>query len=517
VRIGITSLFSFRPHVEHMAYLSAVLEGSGHEIHGFSCDAGVEHCHSRELRGHSSRLQCAACVAGGIRTFEVPRVWSVHRRFRSSLDESRLARITLSSVATRLRTEPGSDLETPEFRTIQAKLYDSVSTVYGNARHWISERGLDAVFLFNGRMDLTAAVAAACEDSGIPYVSVERTWFGHGLMLIPNQNCLGLREIQRLSREFRDRPLLPEQACYAAQVAANRFRQKNTLEWRLYNANAVPVEWPATSAARRVLILPSSKNEVEGHPDYQTPWPDHTQPMEQVLERLHAKPEGCVVRCHPNWAEHIGINTGWRSERHYTEWGRKLGMTVIGSAQKANTYALMEQADAILVNSGSVGVEAGLRGKPVVCIGHAPYEHAGFSVHVVDNGSFGLLDGLEKHDVERSIRHALRYVYTHGRRFPQFVDFVRAVTTMEYEYFEGADPGRLEQMCRAGALQPDDPRFATDVGFESEIVQRVRRAEWDALGQWQEPLTSAPRMNVKRRIGFRWIERARARLPRGDI
>lgn len=517
MRFGITSLFSFRPHVEHMAWLAALVQRAGHEVSGFSCDIGVKHCHSLELRRNAGLMHCVACTMGGIRSFQVPRVWSVRREYRATLDESRLVSATLSSVATRMRTEPGSDLETPEFRSAQRKMFASVETVYGNARRWIAQEGLDAVLLFNGRMDLTAAVVAACEDSGIPYVSVERTWFGHGLMLIPNQNCLGLGEIQRLSRDFRERPLLEQQARYAGHIAASRFRQKNKLEWRLYNQNAVAVDWPGAAGATRVLILPSSKNEFEAHPDYQTPWADHTQPMQQVLEKLNLRAAGCVIRCHPNWSEHIGQNTGWPSEKHYTEWGRKLGMHVIGSAEKANTYGLIEQADLVLVNSGSVGVESGLRGKPVVCIGHAPYEFGGFTTHIADENSFSRLDELGRHDAERSIRYALRYVYTHGRRFPQFVDFVRALTTMDYEYFTGADAGRVERMCRTGTLEADDPQFATDAESESEIVALVRDAQWETLGQWREPVTTAPRMNVARRFGLRWIDSARSRLPRGDI
>jgi hypothetical protein len=459
------------------------------------------------------------CMMGGIRSFAVPRVWSVNRRFRCSLEERRLLRATLSSVATRLRTETGSDLEEPEFRTAQRQLFESVETVYGNARRWIHERSLDAVLLFNGRMDLTAAVAAACEDCGIPYVSVERSWFGHGLMLIPDQNCLGLQEIGRLASEFRERPLLPHQARYAAHIAANRFRQRNTLEWRLYNPNARTVEWPGPAAGERILILPSSKNEFEGHPDYQTPWPDHTTAIELLLQRLQLKPEDCVVRCHPNWAEHIGINTGWRSERHYTEWGRSLGMTVIASSAKASTYALIEQADLVVVNSGSAGVEAALRGKPIVCIGHAQYERAGFSTHILNAESLEHLEGLSQHDPERSIRYALRYVYTYGRRFTQFVDFVRAITTTRYEYFKGADAARLERICRNRVLEPDDPKFAGDEDgdLETQVVTSIRRGDWETLGDLPELAHSGDRLDVPRRFGLGWLDSVRERLPRGDL
>src|ERR1700676_2482828 len=132
MRFGVASMFSFRPHVEHMAYLAALLEGAGHEIHGFTCDAALRHCYSRDLRGRARITHCAGCIVGGIRSFPVPRLWSVNPSFRSSLDERRLARLTISSIATRYRTESGSDLAMPELRPAQEQLYGPMEIVYGN-------------------------------------------------------------------------------------------------------------------------------------------------------------------------------------------------------------------------------------------------------------------------------------------------------------------------------------------------------------------------------------------------
>ena len=113
-------------------------------------------------------------------------------------------------------------------------------------------------------MDLTAALCAACRDSGIPFVTVERAWFGHGLLLIPNADCLSLAELGRMSAAYRDVPLLAQQAAFVGRVAADRFRQRNDLEWRLYNQGAVSSTWPTTAAReKRALILPSSRNEFE--------------------------------------------------------------------------------------------------------------------------------------------------------------------------------------------------------------------------------------------------------------
>ncbi len=504
--------------MEHLAYLAEVLRQGGHTISGFTCDAAVEHCYSRDLRGRSRMRQCPECIIGGIRSYSIPHVWSIDPRWHEPLDSERFRRLTSSSVTTILRTEPTSDLASAEFRAALRNIEVPVATVYANAKRWIEESRLDAVLLFNGRMDLAAALRAACEDLRCPYIAVERSWFGHGLQLVPNECCISLREIGRLSEEFCERPLLPEQAGYAGRVAADRFRQRNTLEWRLYNPEAPHLGWPnSVPPGERVLILPSSRNEFEGHPDYECRWADHTLAMGAVLARLGLCPGNCVVRCHPNWAEPIGSNTGWRSERHWGSWAEKQGMTVIRSAERPNTYGLIGEADYVLVNGSTAGVDAALRGRKVICVGRATYERAGFSTQVHGPDRLFLLDTLETHDAQRTARLALRYLYTHGRRFVQFFKYVRAVTTLHYEYFAGANPQRIVEICRSGRLEPDDGRYGQNPEVETRVVNRVLAGDWGALGQWQEEVPVAPRMSVTRRFGWRWVDRVRGAFTRGDL
>lgn len=517
MRFGVASIFAFRPHAEHLAYLADLLAGQGHQISGFVCDSKVANCYSRLFRRHSRLRQCPACIVGGLRSYAIPDLWSIDRRHREALDPDRLRGLTLSSVATVMRTEAVTDLELPEFTELQKSLEEPVQTVYANAKRWIDERALDAVLLFNGRMDLTAAVRAACEELGRPFVSVERTWFGHGLQLIPNENSIALGELGRLMDQFRDVPLTEEQAHHAGRRVADRFQQRNALEWRLYNAGAVRVGWPSkASAGTRVLILPGSRNEYEGHPDFAVKWTDSTVAMDSVLERLDISPESCVMRCHPNWAERIGRNTGWRSERHWTTWAERKGIYVIGSADRANTYGLIAEADYVLVNGSTAGVDAAAQGRRVICVGRASYERAGFSVQLSGPDDLTLLDSLPRHDPEHAARQALRYVYTHGRRFAQFWEFVRAVTTLRYDYYEGADAGRIVEMCRSGHVEPDDGRTAQTAHAEDVVVEKMLAGAWDDLGRWEEGATDRTRRIIQRRPGLRWLDDFRAMFPPGD-
>jgi hypothetical protein len=432
------------------------------------------------------------------------------------LDAATLHRLTVSSVAVRFRTEPSSDLETPEFREAQQALHGPVEIVYGSALRWIERCGLDAVLCFNGRMDLTAAVVTACEHARIPYVTLERPWFGHGLHLVPGGNCLSLGWIGRFCDQYAGVPLSQPQARLAGRMAAERFLQRNVLEWRVYNPDSQRAEWPGRGSGARVLILPSSRNEFEGHPDRMCPWPDYTWAMDHALDGIGAAGADCVLRCHPSWAEKVGRNTGSRCERHYRNWGQCRGMTNIASEDKANTYDLIEASDVVLVNGSSSGMEAALRGKRVISVGRCAWERAGFSVQIHDETGFDQLRRTRHHDPRSTIRAALRFMYTHARRYSQYVRFVRSVTTTDYAYFAGGDPGRLCRALSDGELGSDDPVAAPDERDESTIVDLVQRGGWETLAGWSEPAPSTPSVAVGRRRGLGWVDRVRRRLPRGD-
>lgn len=519
MRIGLASIFSFRPHVEHLIYLARLMEQQGHSVAGFTCDAGVTHCYGRLLRRRSRLRECSACILGGVRSYPLAEVRAVDAGSEVPMEPGLIRRLTLSSAATIERTETAEDLNSPEVAAVLGALERPIRVMYGSAQRWIRDEGIEGVLLFNGRMDMTAAVRAACDSLGVPFVTVERAWFGHGLMLVPNQDCLGLVDVRRMSREYGDVHLSEVQAARAGRIAAQRFRAQNRLEWRLYNPDALQAGWP-NSAPRgeRVLILPSSRNEFEAHPDYACDWPDYTLAIDKVLRHLEIPPQHCVLRCHPNWAQRIGANTGWRSSAHYGAWARRTGITLIESAERLSTYDLIEAADYVIVNGSSAGVEAGLRGKRVVSVGCATYDHADFVVPVLRERDLAALDSLSHHSPLDTMRAALRYVYTHGWRFTQYVDFVRGITTAEYRYRDGADPRRLERILRSGRLEADDERCHRSAEHEDAILGRLAEADWAALAGGDDEVESPARsFRVPRRRGLRWLDRARNLLPRGDL
>ncbi|MET3053305.1 capsule biosynthesis protein [Pseudomonas alkylphenolica] len=515
LNIGFVNMFSFRPHVEHLVFLAKLLEGAGHTVKYLTCDAQVSNCYPRAIKGTSKLKECPKCMAGGVRSYVSSGVESL-KGGDALLPLKSLDAIALSSSCTLNRTESEHEWNEPAVVAVRESLHQPVLLTYQSAARWIEENRLDAVVCFNGRMDLTRAITYACEQLGIPYVTHERTWFGDGLQLIPNANCLSLQALGKMVKEFDDKPLTERQANIAGKLAGERFLQRNSLEWRLYNQNPEPAPWPLSTPGLRVLVVPSSKNEFAGHEEWKTEWSDNTQALDDFFEAFGIRPEQVVVRCHPNWSESIGKASGDRSLTLYRNWTSAHGIYCISSEQKASTYDLIQQADIVVMNGGSSSVEAGVCGKQVICLGPSTYQEAGFVRVFKNRESLYHPSALISIDPDVVIRKTLRFLYLRSHRFPQYVDYVRALETTRYEYCTGADPERLIAMLRTGELTADDADYAVDELEETPVVDALKSKLWGKLADYVVTRPAFPPLVVERRLGLRWIDKVRAKLPRGD-
>jgi hypothetical protein len=525
MRIGFTSIYAWRPHVEHLHFLAGLARDAGHSTYFLACDADLAACYNTLQRPDRRRaMHCARCMVGGIRSYEAEDISSIGALAGTVDVPADAAEWALSSVSTLGRFESEADFSSEDFARLARRLDGPTRQAFKAARRWIDQQRLEAVVLFNGRMDATRAVLEAARDAGIPFVSVERTWFGDGLQMLPNESCLGLSGIDRMMREWRDRPLRRHQALRAARHIAARFMRRNTGEWRAYNVTARETPWPVAGGRRRILLVPGSRNEVWGHPDWASRWPDHTHAFDAVIQRLGLSPNDLVLRCHPNWGETIGGVGGDKSERHFAGWATARGIHCIGSRDPISTSGLIQQCDAVLVCGGSAALEAGALGKQVIAVSPSIYQQAGFQSDADSPQALGRLTlhadlgPEERSDVAATVsRLTLRFAYTMSYRVSQFVDQVRLVTTTRYDYRQGADPDRLTRMLVRGCLEADDPDCADDTVAEDEVLRMIRDRQWATLLDSAVPTPVSPTRQVRRRWMFRPIDRLREALPRGDL
>lgn len=521
MRIGFTSIYSYRPHVEHVFFLAQLARRDGHQPFFLTCNSGLSSCYTREMRPGTPRIiECTKCAAGGLGSYPAGPYSSIRQLLNPAtpLPEEATA-WGESSVCTMLRTELPADKDTAEFAGLRERLGRAAGEAFNATCAWIESHRLEALVFFNGRKDATRAVLEAANHMGIPFLSVERTWFGDGLMLIPHDSCLGLEELDRMHREFSQFPLSEVQARRTARLLASRFLRKNTLEWRAYNMNAVAATWPAGQTGLKLLFLPSSRSETDGHAHGDCAWSDNPAAgFDSLLRELGASGTNCVLRCHPVWGEKVGRADGHYSEDMYSNWARANGVRCIGSSERASSQDLIRQADAIVVNGSTAGFEAGLLGKPVIGLSPSYYNEAGFQLRYYAPEDRGNLDSLRTLDPRQVARMTLRAAHTLNFRFYQYMNAVRSFTTTRYAYDMGAGSAKFVAALKSGHLSADDPTVVHDTSAEDMVLDLILSESWDTLWAYRaDDATINANSPLKRRLWLRPVDAIREAQPRGDL
>lgn len=520
MKVGLTNIYAFRPHVEHLFYLEQMLRKAGHDTYLFSCPSIAAAGYPKLLKDSQYIKEWLKVRLGGVESFRSKNLTIASmqpEKIKYFLSKNELYNITLSSSCTLHRTESNDEYNDEQLQKTRQYLKPYVEQVYNAAMLWIEKNNLQGVICFNGRMELTRAVTYACEKKGIPYITHERTWWGHGLLLTPNANCLSLYALSQMTKDFKDKPLTRQQALYAASLVVSRFLQRNELEWRVYNKDAQKQKWPLDTKGAKILVLPSSRNESAGHAELELDWQDNTQALDDFLQNFSIDNTQVVVRFHPNWAEMIGAADGKRAIELYTNWCKNRRIFFIGADEKANTQYLIEQADIIVVNGGSAAVEAGILGKKIISLAPAGYNDADFVESFLNKESMRQKKELSSYNPKDVIRKTLRFLYVSARRHPQFVNYIRAITTTRYRYFQGADVNRMISMFQNKTLLADDNSYASSQEEENKVISLIQNKKWDEFKNFHEQEKNLQPLKLKRRISYFWVDMLREFFPRGDL
>lgn len=515
MRIGFASPFAYRPHVAQMAFLMRQCERLGYRTFVLGCDGALENCNSRvSKRGIAQQLECYKCRAGGIHSFL--RLKHAPLDAPAALDEELLdlgRRFAFSTVATALQVEHPRETQAEDFKTLQNALSRGAATAYVNARRWIREQSLDCVLIFNGRFDLTRAVLEACVAENVRFVSFERSWFGAGMQLLPNENCLGLQNFHAMSHRWTGRPLSHEQAAVASRIITRRLARDSTGEWRQYNVG----NSARYSGGRiRFLFLPSSQHEWLGDVDRTSGWQHPVEGLEHLFRRMSVPMSELVVRGHPGWAVKIAHYGPNRAGAFYREWAQRVGARYIESSESLDSHELMKLADVILLNGSSASMEAGWLGKPVVSFVPAPFTVSGISMNLFSPGAVDVLTDEQLAlltdpvpDPQRRAAQcsaALRYIYCANYRVFQFIEALRSTSAYSFEAAEPPDLSNLESLVRQGVLLEDDPHHAPDDREESAVVSTILAGRLEAIPAERPLRTAVLRAPLKRRVPYRLID-----------
>ncbi len=515
MRVGIANPYAYRPHVGHMVFLFRQLEKLGHHIFFMGCNGSLDNCNSKlKKKGVVRKFECLKCQVGGIQSYLKVCPERLDLPIRLDADVIKLGRaLSYSSVATALQVEHVSQTDELDFQLLQDELQDATATALLNTQRWIRDNDLECVFVFNGRFDLTRAVVEACIAESTRFVSVERSWFGNGLQLLPNENCLGLRNFHDMCRHWAKLPLTYEQAAKASQLITRRLNRTSVGEWKQYNIDTI-----STYGSKRIkyLFLPSSQHEWLGHQDRSFEWRHPVDGLEYLFKKLGLPMSDLVVRAHPGWAmniKHYGRN---RASEFYRNWATRVGAEFLEPDCNIDTHELMKISDVILVNGSSASMEAAWLGKPLFSFVPAAFTSSGISKNLfsradidsLSSSAIQALRGLSGTlvDTREQCRLALRYIYCANFRLMQFVDAVTSTNPFTFNVTEPGDLSGLDSLVREGKLQENDRECGVDDAEEGEVVEAILSGNIHALQREMNVSLNAKGSPIPRRMAYRWLD-----------
>ncbi|MDA7655074.1 hypothetical protein OAG92_04820 [Akkermansiaceae bacterium] len=273
----------------------------------------------------------------------------------------------------------------------------------------LNERKIDFVWGFNGRMDHTNIFFKTCKEEGVPFISFEYPWFGNGINLIANEDCLSLKVYHHLNQKFGHRPLTNDQCSLAFRYANNRFKKIMDVEWRDFSK----LKSYRSESRYKILILPSSRSEFEGHDDYVSRWGHCTEGFKSVIDELGIHSSDVYIQFHPIWFQEINKIKGEHHVRFYAKWAKKNRFNILSSSEVFESKDLISKSDIILINGSSAALEAGLMGKKIINVDLNKYTYSGVTIDIFDKNELLNLKGrIGKHDTQNVRRSTLRFFYT---------------------------------------------------------------------------------------------------------
>ena len=523
MNVGFVNVYPYRPHGHHAQYLAKMCVELGWQTHALVCDGSPQTCYVRELKG-SGKTECVKCRLGSLHTFDFDSVESIARYHNSialPANENDYGYLVESSAYTLTRIESWEQRQSSVVDDMKKKLLPGALMFYYATVEWINEKRIDRVIAFNGRMDLTRAVVEACSTCGIDYVTHERPLYGHGIILNKNANCSSLRNIHEINKVYANRPLTESQSQIAAKLVAERFIGGNPLEWKRYNANASDISvWPVSGGQRKVLVCPSSKNELLGHSDWETEWKNNTDALDIAVESGWFDYSDLLIRFHPSWAVKFGDISANLCESHYMSWCEKYSVSYVESRSTVNTRDLIRLSDVVVLNGSTTIFEAAGCGKPVICLGSSTFSYSGASVDIRS------VEDFARHDYEHivscephsQIRQAIRYMYSKAAREPLFAEYVRSKTITECDFYSGADPHTLETVVAGSEMIVSDSGFANDTTHEDSVINLLHEGDIESLTTlsshvWRSAQEN--KMKIMRRYPYNFVDTVRSLSPKG--
>jgi hypothetical protein len=369
------------------------LQLSGVPVVNFACRSGMRPCVlGTDREDYTQPPPCRGCISQAERVFaHAPTVWfpekadpgleeaiqdlgvEAQSAFEFHLPELGvvpLGRLVLPSLRWALRMHNLPDDEPTRYLLRQYLL--SARNVAGAFARFLEQAGPSCVVLFNGIMYPEAAARWIARQQGIRVVTHE---VGFRSLSAFFSDGLATAYPIEIPSDFE---LTPEQESRLDAYLEWRFKGEFTMAGiRFWPQMHQLDEVFLNRLAGFVQMVPVFTNVVYDTSQVHANevFPHMFAWLDLVLEVIRAHPETLfVIRAHPD-----EMRSGKQSRESVEAWVRKNqvaelpNVTFIDSQEYLSSYQLIERGKFAMVYNSSVGLEASLMGKPVLCGGRARY------------------------------------------------------------------------------------------------------------------------------------------------
>jgi hypothetical protein len=314
----------------------------------------------------------------------------------------------------------------------------------------------DVVLLCNGLFLFESITWAVCREQGIPVVTYERGFIQETLVVEANAAAC-LFDVDDEWAVWRDVPLTDEEHHELEVYLGDREVGRRTID-RFWSG--ARFDDPERARPGRLVTLFSNLTwdsavigqglAFDGIADWVT----------AAVELFAGRPDDeLVIRVHPAEVKLPGKQTREPLEPLLRERFAQLppNVRVVPADDLQSSYPLMASSDAVLVFTSTTGLEAAVRGTPVVVAGRTHYRGKGFTTDVSDPGEFvaavnAVLDRPEDFVPDRELveRYAYLFFFRHPIPAPWVEEHVLGLARLTVDdpaqLAPGADAG-LDRIC----------------------------------------------------------------------
>ena len=473
-RVTILTPRSWAAHVQWEAMIAQALRLRGAAVDFVTCGGGLEIC-DRDNTWEAPPMPCATCSryvdvsidAHGFPARPMADGWSATDAEWPELDALSFAELgeviyrgvplgELVDIPVKwflmgadVAHDPLAPLTFRRFLRSGRKVVDALIEALDRNRP-------DVVLLLNGLFFFESICWSLCRDRGIDVVTYERGFIQDTLVFRRNQAAC-LYEMTELWGEWADVVLSDAESAELATYLRERELGLRTIDRFWGDARFDEPDRPRSGRLVSLFTNLTWDSAVIGQEiafDSIAAW------VSAAIEAFAARPEHqLVLRIHPAESKLPGKQTREPIEALVRERYPELppNVRLIAAEDPVSSYPLMAASDAVLVFTSTTGLEAALRGVPVIVAGQTHYRGRGFSVDVSSPEEF--LDRLDAvlteparfaPDTELAARYAYLFFFRNPVASPGVDEHVLGLARLTIDRLDDLMPGAnaaVDQIC----------------------------------------------------------------------